>query len=230
MRGLFLGDCLELLKKVQSESVDLIITSPPYNLGNNHHTGFVKHKAYEDNLNENDYQEWQIKVLNECFRILKEDGSMFYNHKNRIKNGLQITPYEWIFKSDLLVKQEIVWINRSQNFDKIRFYPFTERIYWLVKNKKTKLYNTINHHDVFDWKEWKPRGIKGDHKRAFPRKMVSDIISCFPNSKIVLDPFSGSGTTLLVAQEMGKEYIGFEIMEKYYNLAKENLENEKRKL
>ena len=48
--------------------------------------------------------------------------------------------------------------------------------------------------------------------------------------KIVLDPFSGSGTTLLVAQEMGKEYIGFEIMEKYYNLAKENLENEKRKL
>ena len=230
MRGLFLGDCLELLKKVQSESVDLIITSPPYNLGNNHHTGFVKHKAYEDNLNENDYQEWQIKVLNECFRILKEDGSMFYNHKNRIKNGLQITPYEWIFKSDLLVKQEIVWINRSQNFDKIRFYPFTERIYWLVKNKKTKLYNTINHHDVFDWKEWKPRGTKGDHKRAFPRKMVSDIISCFPNSKIVLDPFSGSGTTLLVAQEMGKEYIGFEIMEKYYNLAKENLENEKRKL
>ena len=104
MRGLFLGDCLELLKKVQSESVDLIITSPPYNLGNNHHTGFVKHKAYEDNLNENDYQEWQIKVLNECFRILKEDGSMFYNHKNRIKNGLQITPYEWIFKSDLFLR------------------------------------------------------------------------------------------------------------------------------
>lgn len=216
-------DCLKGLKKLDNNSIDIIVTSPPYNLGNNHHTGSKKHKPYEDNMKESDYQNWQIEVLNECFRVLKEDGSMFYNHKNRIKNGLQITPYEWIFSSNFLVKQEVVWINRSQNFHKIRFYPWTERIYWLVKNSKTKLVNNINHHDVFDWKEWRPVGINGSHTRAFPDKMVEDILSCFPDSKIVLDPYSGSGTTLVVAKKMYKQFIGFENNIEYCNLSKKRL-------
>ena len=132
-------DCLEGLKKIQNNYVDLIITSPPYNLGNNHHTGAKRHKSYNDNLNEDGYQIWQTRVLDECFRVMKKNGSMIYNHKNRIKDGVQISPYSWIFKTKFIVKQEIVWINRSQNFDPIRFYPFTDRIYWLVKDKKTKL-------------------------------------------------------------------------------------------
>ena len=151
-------DCLDGLKKIKNNTIDLIITSPPYNLGNSHHTGAKRHKTYEDNMDETNYQSWQIKVLNECFRVLKKNGSMIYNHKNRIKDGLQISPYEWIFKTTFYIKQEIVWMNRSQNFDPIRFYPFTERIYWLVKDKKTKLDNPLKHHDVFDWKEWPTQG------------------------------------------------------------------------
>jgi len=76
--------------------------------------------------------------------VLKNNGSLIYQHKNRISKGIQISPYEWIYKSNFIIKQEIVWINRSQNFDKIRFYPFTERVYWLAKDNKTKLYNKIN--------------------------------------------------------------------------------------
>jgi modification methylase len=223
LNQIYLKDCIKGLKRIEKDSVDIIITSPPYNLGNNHHTGSKKHNPYNDNIIEKKYQQWQIDFLNECFRVLKDSGSMFYNHKNRIKDGLQITPYEWIFKTNFLVKQELVWINRSQNFDKIRFYPWTERIYWLVKNKKTKLFNHINHHDVFDWKEWRPVGTKGDHTRAFPEKMVEDILSCFPKSKIVLDPFLGSGTTLVVAKKMKKDFIGFENNKTYYNLAKKRL-------
>jgi len=223
LNKIYLTDCLDGFKKIKNNSIDIIITSPPYNLGNNHHTGFKKHKPYEDNMEESEYQNWQIKVLDECFRILKKNGSMFYNHKNRIKNGLQITPYKWLFKTKFLIKQEIVWINRGQNFHKIRFYPWTERIYWLVKDKKTKLNNTINHHDVFDWKEWKPTGIKGLHTRAFPEKMVEDILSCFPKSKIILDPFAGSGTTLVVAKKKKKKFIGFDNNKSYYNLTKKRL-------
>ena len=95
------------------------------------------------------YQQWQIEILKECYRVLKEDGSMWYNHKNRIKNGKQIEPYQWLYKTPFTIKQEIVWQNGSQNFDKIRFYPMTERVYWLAKNPKTKMINTINHHDIF---------------------------------------------------------------------------------
>ena len=146
-------DCKKGFRRLKDGSIDLIITSPPFNLGNTHHTGTKRHKAYDDNMDENDYQKWQIEILNECYRVLKEEGSMIYQHKNRIKEGVQISPYSWIFKSKFIVKQEIIWINRSQNFDKIRFYPFTERVYWLSKDKKTKLVNSINRNDVFDSKE-----------------------------------------------------------------------------
>jgi modification methylase len=216
-------DCLKGLQKIDDKSVDLIITSPPFNLGNTHHTGFKKHKSYNDKIPEEEYQLWQLKVLNECFRVLKDNGSLLYQHKNRISKGIQISPYEWIYKSNFLIKQEIVWINRSQNFDKIRFYPFTERVYWLAKDSKTKLHNKINKQDVFDWKEWKPVGTKGIHTRAFPEKLVEDFLNVFPRAKIVLDPFMGSGTVAKVAKRMNRNYIGFEIEPKFVQLSKKNL-------
>tara|TARA_A100001515_G_C4500507_1_gene186504 strand:+ start:32 stop:712 length:681 start_codon:yes stop_codon:yes gene_type:complete len=217
------GDCLEVLKEFSSEIIDITITSPPYNLGNKHHTGSNYHQAYDDNLPEKEYQEQQINVLNEINRVTKETGSLFYNHKNRIKNGVQITPYEWLLKTNWIIKQELVWFNRSQNFDKIRFYPMTERVYWLVKSPKTKLYNAINHHDLFDSKDWKPVGTKGNHTRAYPEKLVEDILMCFEDSKIVLDTYMGSGTTGVVAQRMNKEFIGIELNKEYYNIAKDRI-------
>lgn len=88
------GDCLEIMRKIPDGSIDLIVTSPPYNIGNNHHTGNKRHYSYYDNFPEREYQLWQIEVLNECFRILSTNGSLIYNHKNRLKVGVQITPYE----------------------------------------------------------------------------------------------------------------------------------------
>ena len=220
-------DCLEGMKQLPDESIDLIITSPPYNLGKQHHTGnnrFKGYNEYHDDMPEELYQHWQIEVLNECHRVLKNNGSMWYNHKNRIRNGIQITPYEWLLKTNFIIKQEIVWFNGSQNFDKCRFYPMTERVYWLAKSPKTKMFNAINHHDVFDAKDWPPVGTKGKFKRAFPEKMVEDIISCFPNTQIVLDIFSGSGTTCAVAKRMGKQYIGFELSKEYCQMAEERIE------
>tara|TARA_R110000824_G_C14968610_1_gene652843 strand:- start:30 stop:713 length:684 start_codon:yes stop_codon:yes gene_type:complete len=219
-------DCLKVLPTLEESSVDLIITSPPYNLGNNHHTGNKQHKAYNDNLPEAEYQEQQLQFLNECFKLLKETGSLIYNHKNRIRRGRQLSPYEWIFKSNFVVKQEIVWVNRSQNFDKMRFYPFTERLYWLTKKPETKLFNAINHYDVFDWKEWKPVGTKGNHTRAFPEKMVEDILKCFPNAEVVLDPYMGSGTTGVVAKNLNREFIGIELDKTYFDMAQTRI-NEK---
>jgi modification methylase len=218
-----LGDCLEVMKQLPSESVDLVLTSPPYNLGNTHHTGNKRHKAYEDNLPEKDYQEWQVKVLQESYRVLKETGSLIYNHKNRIKQGVQISPYEWLFKTDFIIKQEVVWFNGSQNFDKIRFYPMTERVYWLAKSPKTKLFNAINHHDLFGKEDWKAVGTKGQHTRAFPEKMVSDFLLCFPEAEIVLDPFMGSGTTGVSCKGLNRSFIGIEKNPEYFEIAKERI-------
>jgi site-specific DNA-methyltransferase (adenine-specific) len=216
-------DCLETLKNIPDNFLDLIITSPPYNLGNNHHTGNKKVFAYDDNMPEREYQNWQIKILNELFRTTKDSGSLIYNHKNRIKNGIQISPYSWIFKTKWIVKQEIVWFNGSQNFDKIRFYPMTERFYWLAKSPSTKLFNSINHHDLFGKDEWKAEGTNKEHKRSFPEKMVEDFLNCFPDSRIIYDPFLGCGTVAKICKRLGKSFIGSEISKEYFDLAMKNI-------
>jgi modification methylase len=227
---IILGDCLEKMKDIPDNSIDLIITSPPYNLGNGHHTGNHRHKEYDDDIPESEYQKWQLNVLNECFRILKSNGSMMYNHKNRIKNGVQITPYEWILKSNFIVKQEIIWFTRSQNFDKIRFYPMTERIYWLAKTPETKLFNAINHHDLFTKEEWKTVGSKGVFKRAFPEKLSDDLIQCFPDSKIILDPFAGSGTVAISCLKADKNYVCIENDKEHFEIMKNRITEHKSKL
>jgi len=217
------GDCLEVMAKMPDKVVDLIITSPPYNLGSNHHTGNKNTQAYFDDFPESEYQQNQIKILNECHRILKDTGSIFYNHKNRIKKGVQITPYEWLLKTQFIIKQELVWFNGSQNFDKIRFYPMTERVYWLAKSPKTKLFNSINHHDFFNKSEWPPVGTNGKHRRAFPVEFVESIIKCFPESVIILDPFMGSGTTGVACKNLNKNFIGIELDEVYFKIAEKRI-------
>ena len=212
-------DCLEGLRELPEESIDLIITSPPYNLGKYHHTRGKNTNTYFDNMPEEEYQSWQIEVLNECFRVLKPNGSIMYNHKNRIKDGLQISPYEWIYKTSFFIKQEIVWHNGSPNFDKIRFYPQTERIYWLSKSKTTGFKNLISHHDVFTRNEWKPVGTKDKFKRAFPEGLAKDLMVCFPEAEVILDPYSGSGTTCKVAKDLNKTFIGFEKNPEFYELS-----------
>ena len=216
------------MKDIPDKSVDLVVTSPPYNLGASHHTGNKKTQAYRDNLQENVYQKWQIKVLNELFRIVKDDGSLIYNHKNRIKNHIQITPYEWLLKTKWIMKQEIVWFNGSQNYDKRRFYPMTERVYWLSKMLETKLNNTINHHDLFTKSEWVPVGSKGEHTRASPIKLVTDILKCFPDKKIIIDPFLGSGTTAIACLKLNRNYIGIEISPEYCKMAEDRIKEELR--
>lgn len=222
---IYQGDCLEVMEKIEDNSIDLVITSPPYNLGKDHHTGSKRTQAYEDNLPEDEYQKQQIEILNQCFRVLKDNGSLFYNHKNRIKKGVQISPYEWLFKTKFIIKQELVWFNGSQNFDKIRFYPMTERVYWLSKKPETKLFNAINHHDFFNKSEWPAVGTKGKHTRAFPEQFVSSILQCFPDSKTVLDPFLGSGTTGVACKNLSRNFIGIEISEEYCKIAQARIGN-----
>ena len=219
------GDCLEVMKEIPNKSIDIIITSPPYNIGNMHsnHLQFGTYSG--NNMKEDEYQKWQIDVLNECFRVLKDNGSMFYNHKVRIKNGKAIHPLEWVLKSKFILKQEITWdMGKSANCDKIRFFPFSERIYWLVKDNKTKIYNQLNLSDV--WRAV-PKHKRKDigHIAIMPTEIVTNILSSIPDieNKVVLDPFMGSGTTGVACKNLNLNFIGIELDEKYFNIAKDRL-------
>ena len=190
---------------------DLIITSPPYNLGGFHNGDrHINQKLdlYPDNMPEADYQAWQIEVMNKCFSILTDGGSMFYNHKVRIKKGIAVHPLQWILKSDFILKQEIIWThNRWLLSDPIRFIPITERIYWLTKSPKTKLKNTRHLPDV-----WTVYPKDGHH--IMPQEIIKNILSCF-TPELVYDPFGGDNlTTLKVCEKNNIKCITSEIKNK----------------
>lgn len=216
------GDCLELMKDIPDGSVDLIVTSPPYNIGNMH-SNQIRFGSYaNNNMNEQDYQNWQVEFLNECFRVLKDNGSVFYNHKIRIKNKVAIHPMEWILKSSLILKQEIVWdMGKSANSDKIRFFPYSERIYWLVKNKETKIFNIDNLSDV-----WRvvPNHRRKDtgHIAVMPVDIAENIIKA-TEYQTVLDPFAGSGTTGVACQNLNRNFILMEKEPEYVEIIKQRL-------
>src|SRR5579859_1172867 len=103
---LLLGDCLEQMATLSSASVDLIFTSPPYNLGTTSGGGFNTkgkwrspalqdgYQSHSDDLPHADYVTWQKNVLRECWRLLTPTGAIFYNHKPRVQNGILVTPLE----------------------------------------------------------------------------------------------------------------------------------------
>lgn len=216
-------DCLVGLRGLKSDSIDLVVTSPPYNIGNFNNHGQDLGTYAGNNMSEDVYQDWQLEILSELHRVVKPSGSVFYNHKVRIKDGVAIHPLEWIFKSDFTLKQEITWNQgRGANSAKIRFFPFSERIYWLTKTPKTRLNNVGNLKDVWDVPRRTTRRQSG-HLAVMPDEIVENILSAFPDASNVLDPFAGSGTTLAVAKESGRDYLGFEICPDYYRAIKDRM-------
>jgi DNA modification methylase len=89
----------------------------------------------------------------------------------------------------------------------------TERIYWLSKGKETDFFNEINQHDLI---KDNAVGTNQDHKRSFPLSLAERFIMCFPSSKKILDPYSGSGTTAIASHNLNKYFVGSEISNKSY--------------
>lgn len=240
-------DVLEGLKQIDDNSVDLIIFSPPYNkLGLRHGGKQVNNKNFKsaysqklwvqaiqygddfnvDNMKEEDYQKWQVEILDECYRVLKDDGSIFYNHKNRLYNNEVYSPYQWLYKTKLKVRQEIVWDRMSTCIlAPNRWLPTTERIYWLTKTKNTKFYRNIEGKNKTEvWKISYERN--NPHPAPYPIELIDTILDNFPNDErlLVLDPFMGSGTTALAAKKKGYDYIGIEKFQEYVDMANKRLE------
>lgn len=220
------------MSELDDNSIDVIITSPPYNkIGLNgyiHETNrkFSPNIIYGknqdlDNMPEEQYQEWQIDFLNECHRVLKPDGSMFYNHKNRIYKGEIISPYQWLLKSNFKIRQEIIWDRRStNNVRRCRFLPTTELIFWLTKGIPSfdRKQDTPFKNEVWSF----PFERNNPHPAPYPIELPDNILRCIPNEgdkKVVLDPFMGSGTTAIAAIKNGFNYIGFDIVPEFIDMA-----------
>lgn len=225
------GDCLEIMKSIPDESIDLIITSPPYNLSHKKRNCggcLIKYNTYSDDLSYDDYINWQVNVLNECFRVLKNTGVLYYNHKERHIKGYYFNPLHIVEKSKFNVLQTIIW-NRSSGmtFNIGRFVNSYETITVAYKSNN---YMRINkdYEKLFD--VWDILPERHPYQVAsFPVEVPRRIIKAYDNQEhlLVLDPFMGGGTTGVACKELNRDFIGIEIDEKYFHTAKERINKER---
>ena len=228
------GDCLEILKKMPSKSIDLAITSPPYNLKNSTGNGMnVNTKSgkwagnalqngyshYDDCMPHKEYSNWQYECLKQMFRLLKDDGAIFYNHKWRVQDGL-IQDRQDIIRN-LPVRQIIIWKRSGGiNFNPGYFLPTYEVIYMITKPNFKLAPKANRFGDVWEFTQ----EMKNSHPAPFPVALIDRIISS-TTSQIILDPFLGSGTTAISAIKNGRKYIGIEISPEYCEQAQKRIEN-----
>lgn len=238
-------DVLDGLKNLDDKSIDLIITSPPYNKrgfnGNQKRTdSCLWNKTIDyngdvnvDNMPEDNYEQWQIEILNECFRVLKDDGSLFYNHKLRVHKNKASFPLEWINKSKFIFRQLITWDRSSSvNMDKCRYIPSTEYIFWLIKEQKNPRFKRLDN-TLFPTEVWKFAPARNNnHPAPFPIELPDNIIPNVAQGDriLVLDPFMGSGTVACSAVKNNCDYIGFELFQQYIDMANEKIKKMEEKI
>lgn len=229
------GNTLEVMKEMPSESIGLIVTSPPYNLKNSTGNGMKAgtktgrwannplqngYTHHSDNMPYPEYVEWQRQCIAEMLRLLKEDGAIFYNHKTRVQAGLIQDRYEILH--DFPVRQCIIWKRKGGfNFNPGYFVPTYEVIY-LIAKKKFKLVPGANGYgDIWEF----PQERNNPHPAPFPVDLPFRCIES-TNAEIILDPFMGSGTTAVAARRLGRKYIGIELSPEYCKMAEDRLANE----
>lgn len=231
-------DCLKTLERLPDNSVDIVITSPPYNMNLRIRKGeytsrqivkefSTKYDNFDDNLPIEKYYEFHSKVLKELLRV---SDLIFYNVQ--IVTGSKRAVFKLIGDLRDNLKDIIIW-------DKGHGQPSMQK---QVLNKRTELL-LIFEKDYPISRQFRKRGnfdrgtlddlwlIPRDmkrkdisHKATFPRKLVARILENFsrPND-IVYDPFIGIGTTAMVAHDMGRRYIGSEINKDYVDYAEKIL-------
>ena len=228
------GDSLGLMRKMPSNFIDLVITSPPYNLKNSTGNGMSEntksgkwagnplqkgYSHYNDNMPHVEYAEWQHNCLLEMFRLLKDDGAIFYNHKWRVQNGLLQDRQDIVY--GLPVRQIIIWKRKGGiNFNPGYFLPTYEVIYLIAKPGFKLLPKANAFGDVWEFKQ----EMKNKHPAPFPVDLIDRIISS-TKSSLIFDPFIGSGTTAIAALMNNRNYLGIEISPEYCDMANERIAN-----
>ena len=243
------GDCIEVLKELPENSIDLVFADPPYNLQlrndlyrpnqtrvNGVNDGWDRFCSFEA------YDQFTYDWLNACRRVLKENGTIWvigsYHNIFRVGKIMQDLGF-WILN-------DIVWIktNPMPNFKGTRFNNAHETLIWAAKSQKSKYTFYYKSMKAFcddkqmrsDWyipicqgkERIKSNGVKA-HSTQKPEALLYRIIastSC--PGDIVLDPFMGSGTTGAVAKKLGRRFIGIEKEDHYIEIANERIRNTKR--
>ena len=226
------GDCREVLPAL--EPVDLVLTSPPYNLGitprgerpARHAFGcqcgcwsgkvMGGYASHSDDMPYEEYESWQGEIIKLCWNALNEKGAIYYNHKPRTDAGGSL----WMpskLGNGFPLRQIVTWWRRGgMNWSTCYYLPSYEWILiWAKPEFRLAEYGEM---DVWD--------ITPDantlHPAPFPEGLAKRVLKS-TGAQLSCDPFMGSGTTLRAAKDLGRRAIGIEIEEKYCEIAAKRL-------
>lgn len=260
---IYLGDCKDVLKNFEDNSIDLIFTSPPYADSRKHTYG---------GIHPDKYVEWFLPISEQLLRVLKPTGTFVLNIKEKVVDGERhtyvIDLIHEMRNQGWLWTEEFIWHKKNSYPGKWsnRFRDSWERLLQFNKEKKFHMYQEEVMVPIGGWAKsrlknlsetdknrdnsksgsnfgknvsnWLDRAYvyptnvlhlatecnNKNHSAAFPNELPEWFIKLFTKEgDLVLDPFMGSGTTVVVANNMGRIGLGIEIVEEHYKLADEQL-------
>jgi DNA modification methylase len=235
-----------ILPQIPDNSVDMIITSPPYCVSLGHNKFRDKSKGYdvfEDNMPYEEYLDWMEKLFKECFRIFKSGGRLCVNIGDR-KQSKDVTHVDFIVrmrKIGFLMLVPIVW-HKRQIGDRFAWGSYkspaepcfpTPFEYIIVMCKDSLRHEGDPNKITVTAKEFQTNANalweflpetnmikKWGHPAVFPEELPHRLMQQLTyEDDIVLDPFSGVGTTCAVAKKLRRRYIGIEMSKKYYDVS-----------
>lgn len=236
-------DCIEGMKYIPANTIDLVITDPPFAINfkakrsNYNRTASRVLEGYNE-IPKEKYYEFTIKWIKEAYRVLKESGSMYvFSGWNNLKdiliaiNELGFTVVNhliWKYQFGVVTTRKFVTSHYHclyvcKDDKKRKFFPYLR----YEKNKKDKDGSSLHYKDKEDVWIINREYWNGDQKT--PTKLPAELIKkilMYSSEKddVVLDPFLGSGQVAVVSKMLDRQYIGFEIVKDYYEFAKERLD------
>jgi site-specific DNA-methyltransferase (adenine-specific) len=225
------GDALEVMGRMPSDSVGLVITSPPYNIRNSTGNGLKNGRGgkwenaalqygyshHHDRMPHDQYVAWQRRCLDEMMRVLSDDGAIFYNHKWRVQGGRLQDRQDIV--GGFPVRQIIIWKRKGGfNFNPGYFLPTYEVIYLIAKPGFRLAPKANGFGDVWEFTQ----EMRNPHPAAFPVALIDRIVQS-TMATTILDPFIGSGTTAISALNFGRNFVGIDLSPEYCALAEERI-------
>lgn len=228
----YLGDCIEIMKNLPEKTVDLIFADPPFNIG-------IKYDIHNDNMSYDDYYHWSESWVKECFRLLKDNGSIYIAIGDEFAAEINII----LKKTGFNFRNWIIWYYTFGQNQRKKFNRAHTHILYFTKSKERFIFNDSQiripsaRQLVYKDKRANPMGkipddvwqfsrvcgtFKeriGKHPCQMPEDLLELIIKTSSNEgDIVLDPFGGTGTTAAVAKKLKRNYLTMEISKDYYNI------------
>jgi len=234
----YLGDCIEIMKEFPDSSIDLIFADPPFNIG-------IKYDVHKDNMPYDEYFKWSERWIQEAFRLLKSNGSIYVAIGDEFAAEINII----LKRTGFYFRNWIIWYYTFGQNQRRKFNRAHTHILYFTKDKNKFTFNDKDiripsaRQLIYKDKRANPIGKIPDDVWNFPRvcgtfkerisnhpcQMPEDILELIIKTssnqgELVLDPFGGTGTTAAVAQRLKRNFITIEISKEYYIIILKRLE------